>query len=258
MAAYTLLDYIQAVASSLDSDEVNSYDDSVESLQIANIIKTVYNDVQARADLPEHFTLFELTASGDNTKPVLMTRPSTVTAIEWIQYNKVATGDTDPIFEDINFLPINEFVQMQDRLLVSATNVASFEQIIGSEADSITFIYRNDKAPTYYTTFDDYTLIFDSFDTAVDTTLQKTKTRCYGRKDQSFTMSNNFVPFLDRDLSTLLLNEAKVLAFSELKQVGHDVAKQWAQRGWTKMQKAKRGVNQDRNELDRAPNYGRK
>lgn len=239
----------------MDSDEVNSITDTTESLQVSHIVKTVYNDIQARLDLPEHYTLFELNASGDNTQPILMTRPSDVISIEWVQYNKVLTGDTDPLFQDVVFKPLNEFLAITDSLLVSDSTVESFDYTIGS--DDITFIYRNDKAPNYYTTFDDLTMIFDSYDSAVDTTLQKTKTRCYGRKDQTWTMSNSYVPFLDRNASTLLLNEAKVLAFAELKQMGHDVARQWANRSWVKSQKDKRGIDINRSELDRLPNYGR-
>lgn len=256
MSEYTLLDYVQTILSSMDSDEVNSYDDTVESLQVANIVKTVYNDIQARVDLPEHHTLFELNASGDATKPVLMTRPDDVMSIEWIQYDKVMDGDTNPIYTEIKFLPIDEFLRRTDQLDVDATEVESFDLAI--DADDITFKYRNDTGPSYYTTFDDDHIVFDAYDSTVDTTLQKDKTRCYGRKEQSFEMSNTFVPFMDRDLQTLLLNEAKVLAFAELKQMGHDVARQWANRGWVKSQKSKRGIDQNRSELNRLPDYGRR
>lgn len=257
MSEYTLLDYVQTILSSMDSDEVSNITDTTESLQVAHIVKTVYNDLQARLDLPEHYTLFELTASGDNTQPVLMTRPSDVVSIEWVQYDKVLTGDTDPVYTRVEFKPLDEFLKLTDALAVSDTTVESFDYTT-DDGSSITFIYRNDKGPDFFTTFDDYTLIFDSYDSDVDTTLQKTKTRCYGRKDQTFTLSNSFVPFLDRDASTLLLNEAKVLAFAELKQMSHDIARQWAQRGWVKSQQTKRGIDNNRNELDRAPNYGRR
>ena len=256
MSSYTLLEYVQTILSALDSDEVNNYNDTTESTQVAHIVKTVWNDINNRADLPEHYQLFELTASGDNTKPTLMTKPSDVDTIIWIEYNKVISGDTDPLYQPVSFMPLDEFFAMQDSLRVSDTTVGSWDQTLDS-SDSITFIYRNDKAPDYYTTWNDTTLIFDSYDSAVDTTLQKTKTRCYGKKDQTFTMSNSFVPFADRDMSTLLLNEAKVLAFAELKQMGHDVARQWAARNWAKLNKSKRGIDNLRNELDRVPNYGR-
>lgn len=255
MAEYTLLDYTQTILSAMDSETVNSYSDTVESIQVANVIRSVYNDLQSRLDLPEHFTLFELTASTDSTQPVLMTRPSDVMTIEWIQYDKVVDGDTDPFYQDVTFLALPEFLRRMNSLNVSDTEVDSMTITQGT--DTLTFLFRNDRAPTYYTTFDDRTIVFDSYDSTVDTTLQKTKTRAYGKKDQTFTMNDAFVPFLDRDLSTLLLNESKVLAFAELKQDQHMVAKQWANRGWTKVQKSQRGINHTQTELDRAPNYGR-
>src|SRR5688572_11636368 len=123
MPSYTLLDYVQTIASSLDSDEVNSYDDSVESLQIANIVKTVYNDIQARADLEEHFDVFELTASGDAAKPILMFRPDDVSSILWLKYNKIADGEVNPRWEDIIFMPVDEFINFTYQLLPSEGNV---------------------------------------------------------------------------------------------------------------------------------------
>ena len=256
MSEYTLLDYVQTILSSMDSDEVNNFDDTVESLQVANIIKTVYNDIQARVDLPKHYTLFELNASGSATEPVLMTRPTDVVSTQWVQYDRILDGDTNPVYTDVTFLPLDQFLRRQDALNVDDTEVDSLE--ISEGTDTILFKFQNDRGPSYYTTFNDETFVFDSYDNLVDTTLQKEKTRCYGKKEQSFSMANTFVPFLDRDLSTLLLNEAKVLAFAELKQMGHDVARQWASRGWVKSQKSKRGINHDQNELDRAPNYGKR
>lgn len=256
MSSYTLLDYVQAILSSMDSDEVNSFSDTIESGQVTRIVQTCYNDILARADLPEHYSLFELNASGDPDMPVLMTRPTDVLSLQWLKYNKIATGDTAPNWQPVAFLPVDQFQERQYMLNTDDDNVESFEYTSGS--DSLTFIFINDKAPDYYTTFNDATVIFDSHDILVDSTLQKTKTLAYGKKDQTFVSEDSYVPFLDPDMSTLLLNEAKVLAFSELKQVGHDVAKQWANRGWTKVQKSKRGINNERNELDRAPNFGRK
>lgn len=255
MAAYTNLDYTQTILSSLDSDEVNSISDTVESLQVANIIKTVYNDMQARMDLPEHKTLFELNASGDTAAPVIMYRPSDVLSIDWVQYDKILSTETDPNYQPVTFMPIGQFLVMTNSQNTDETWIDEVTLAVGS--DSVTFKYRNDTAPQYYTTFDDSTIVFDSFDSAVDATLQKNKTRCYGKKDQSFQMTDTFVPFLDRDLSTLLLNEAKVLAFAELKQTQHAVAGQWARRGWVKSQKSQRAIDVQ-SDFDRLPNFGRK
>lgn len=254
MATYTLLDYVQTILSSMDSDEVASISATVESLQVANVVKTVYNDIVSRTDLPEYNTLFELNASTDALKPVLMTRPEDVLHIEWIQYDCILDGDTTPNYVMIPFCPLAQFLQRVNSLDTDESNVGTMSLTIAS--DTITFPYRNDKAPEFYTTFDDHQIVFDSYDSAVDTTLQKEKTRCFGKKDQSFQMVDTFIPFIDRDLSTLLLNESKVLAFAELKQMGHDIAKQWARRGWIKSQKSREGIK-TLTDFDKLPNFGR-
>jgi hypothetical protein len=45
MAKMTLLEMTQDILSDMDSDEVNSINDSVESLQVAQIIKTTYFNI---------------------------------------------------------------------------------------------------------------------------------------------------------------------------------------------------------------------
>lgn len=258
MAAMSLLDYVQTIASSLDEDEVNSHSDTVVSLQIAQVVKTAWTQIQNRADLPEHYNIFELTASDTPSYPVIMYRPENVDSIEWVKYNTFTADNTNPLWKIIKFLPLDQFLIRMHNLQTTSAEVLTFQFPTGMDSDAIEIIYRNDIAPEYYTTFNDQTLIFDSFDAEVDDTLQKNKSLAYGHVETTFIMSDAFIPFQDADLSTLLLNEAKILAFAELKQVGHDVAKEWAMRSWTKLNKGKRGVDQNRDELSRAPNFGRK
>lgn len=86
MAQPTLLEIVQDIASSLSSDSVNSISDTPESLQIANIVKRTYYDLTARAELPEHYQLFQLNASGSTLQPTVMTCPSGLTRIDWVKY----------------------------------------------------------------------------------------------------------------------------------------------------------------------------
>jgi len=75
---YTLLELVQNILSSMDSDEVNSIVDTVEAQQVVAIVKTVYNDILTRGELNVQKTLFNLDASTISTKPVLMTKPVTL------------------------------------------------------------------------------------------------------------------------------------------------------------------------------------
>jgi hypothetical protein len=86
MATKTLLELTQDVLSSIDSDEVNSISDTVESMQIATIIKNKYYDILTRSNLPLDNQLFQLNPSNDSSLPVLMYVPAAVDHIEWIKY----------------------------------------------------------------------------------------------------------------------------------------------------------------------------
>ncbi len=82
---YTLLEIVQSVLSSMDSDEINSIDDTVESQQVVEIVKTVYDDIISRSDLNSNKTLFNLIGSTDPSKPTLMTRPEGIDRVDWLK-----------------------------------------------------------------------------------------------------------------------------------------------------------------------------
>src|SRR6185312_12537300 len=102
---YTLLQMTQDILSSMSSDEVNSISDTVESLQVANIIKQKYFDIINRVELPEHEQLVQLDPSLDETNPVLMFVPDGVSNIRWIKYfdSNVSDGTNPDDFQhDLN------------------------------------------------------------------------------------------------------------------------------------------------------------
>jgi hypothetical protein len=251
----TLLDYVQTIASALNSDEVNSISDTTESAQIALCVKTAYNSLVSRLNLPDHYQLFELNASTDSTKPTFMFRPSAAESILWIKYNSITLTETNTNFKPITFQPLDVFLDRMYQLSESESNVITIPHTV--EGSSLTFLCTNDANPVWFTTSDDSTIIFDSYLADVDTTLQSTKSLAYGKRAYSFSLSDDFIPFPDIETSALLLNEAKALAFLELKQQQHAEAKLTSRRLLVHGQKAKRAINNDRSELDRLPNYGR-
>lgn len=246
----TLLEIVQDILSSMDSFAVNSIDENDEARQVTTLVKRVYEDIVNQVDLPEHLDLFELNASGDNAKPTLMFKPSTVKRVEWLQYNVRRFTDDHDIYRDLEYMDPHDFIDRMNMLNTSADNVESFEHTIG--ADSITFMYKDDAPPSFYTVISDYTFVFDSYDAEVDTTLQKTKTRGYGVKvPAAFSISNSFVPDLDERQFALLFQEAKSLAFAELKQIRHDKAEKSISRLWMKVMAGYPNP-------PKTPNYGRK
>jgi hypothetical protein len=140
-----------------------------------------------------------------------------------------------------------------------ATEVGSFTVTTGL-SDSIDFFYRDDQAPTYYTTFDDETVIFDSYDSDVDTTLQKTKTVAYGLKSTTWTDSNSFTLPLDPQQFTILLKDAKAMAWEELRQTPNAAAAQQSRKARISAEKKKDRMNYNNKGYyyTKYPNYGRK
>lgn len=252
----TLLEIVQTVLSSLDSDSVNSIGDTDESLQVTSIVKDVYYDFITRIGFPEHKELFELEASGDPSKPLLMTRPSGVTSIDWIKYDKKPDDADSILYQDVTALDLNYFLERMYDLSSGDDNVVSFTHTI--EGSSISILGYNDRHPTYWSSFDDETIIFDSYYSDLDTTLQKNKSLCWGLTEPTFELSDSFTPDLDAQQFPTFIQEVKEQAFSELKQIPNSLAARKARRGNIVLQKRKRALPTEVSELDRLPNYGRR
>jgi hypothetical protein len=252
---YTLLDMVQIIGSSLDSDEINSIGDSVESMQIATIVKTSYYDIIERNNLPEHFDLVNLQSSADTAMPVVMYVPTDVSKVYWVKYNKATTDEPDLNMQELQYTSLEDFLKMTYELTPSDAEVFQMDMTING--NTIPILYRNDKHPEYYTSFDDKTFIFDSYDAAEDSYLVSNKTLAAAKMSIVFNMTDDFIPDLDESQFTLLLNEAKSLAWLELRQTQHPKAEINAKRAWQNAQISKVRVPGVR-DLDKLPDFGRR
>jgi hypothetical protein len=246
---YTLLEMVQNILTSMDGDEVDSIDDTAEARSIASIIRTAYFNIIARANLTEHQQMFGLNASGDNLLPVLMTKPSNVVRLDWIKYD-ISDNPLQPIYSYVTVLPLQQFLEMTHQLNLTESTVDSM--IVEGKQ----YLFKNDRAPTYATVLKDNSIIFDSYKNTLENTLQETKTQCFGLVSPTFSLIDTFIPELDELQFPLLLNEAKSMAFIELKQVENTNAQREAKRQWTSVQKTKelkRGSY-----FDQLPDFGRK
>lgn len=250
----TLLDIVQDILSSMDSTEVNSINDTVESQQVAKIVKSTYYDVIDRLQPAEHFSVFELEAT-DSTTPTVMTLPSDVDLLLWIMYDERGALETIPEYKKVYAKPLNEFIDDMYALDTTADEFDNFTYTFNGDSFDV-FCYNN-KSPDWYTVIDDDTIIFDSYDSSADVNLQNNKTLCYGKIRPSFTLSDLFTPNLDANQFTLLLNEAKRQCFMELKNTANPIVEQRAKRAWIRSQHNKKGAP-TRTQYDAYPNYGRK
>lgn len=252
----TLLDFTQDVLSSLGSDEVNSINDTLESQSVSKIIRRSFYNIVDRRELKNKKEMFSLEAYGDSTKPTLMTKPSDVRNIEWVKYDAQTIANPIITYKLIYYMEPDEFLSSMNNLREGDSTVTVFTHLV--DTSTIKFLIKNNQAPNFYTSFNDNTLVFDAYDNTVDSTLQKSKTQCYGEKLFTFTMTDVFIPPLTDEQQNLLLNEAIALAWVELKQSPNPKAEFNIRKGWIRQQHTSQTVPNKIDALSRAPNYGRK
>lgn len=166
---------------------------------------------------------------------------------------------TPPGYKYVTILPTMQFIDYINSFNPSDYNVYSFTFSDNSNGynGSYKLYYRNDHTPTYCTILSNYYVIFDSYDSTQDGTLQSSKTMALGNIIPLFEMNDTFIPDLSEEQFQLLLNEAKALAFYELKQQPHDLAIQETKRGWSSIQKRKAVTNRP-TYFDEIADYGRR
>lgn len=250
---YTLLDMTQQILSSMDSDEVNSIDDTVESLQVANIIRQCYYDMAADLNLPIHERIIQLTASGVVSRPCIMSIPENVITIEKIYYDVRKDGTTTPDYRLLEQVSLAEFIERNLQLRnQSSTDVGT--QVFPNDGTNTTFFYKKLKAPEIYASVGGGFIVFDGLDTLVDSTLQTSKTLVHAHRWPSFSMTDAFYPELDPSQFPMLLQKAKTRAFKELKQ--QDNAESVREERNQKIAYQKR--KDSRTGFDKVPKFGRK
>lgn len=238
----TLLKMVQNILSDMDSEEVNSISDSNEAEQIAQVIETTYYNLIATRIIPEHSQVIKLTSFSSSARPTHFSFPTRVKNIEFLDYN-VSKEVGGVSYKRMKYLTPDEFFGLIDNRDSLASNV---KQVADAISDS-TLLIRNDVMPAYYTSFDDDTVVFDSYDKTVDSTLTSAKTRAYGIKYPTFdSFTDSFVPDIDETMFPFLLAEAKSTAMSLFKSGSDPKIEQSARRQKSYIQNDMRKVNAGR------------
>jgi hypothetical protein len=254
---YSLLEMVQLILASMDSDEVNSIGDTVESLQVANMARSVFYDICVDMNFPSYETLFQLEPSGDPDKPVLMTVPTTlVRNVKWVKYDNIDTvlGETNANYCDVTLMDFSDFLERQRGLRNGTSNVGQMDVV--TKGETFKFMYMTNAFPLYYTCINDNTFIFDSYRSDIDMTLKKSKTMCMGMQYEIFLLEDSFVPNIEPDQFSYFINKLKVRAFNEIKQVENKEATAETRRQKIVQQKRKRQVPRIA-EVYKVARYGR-
>lgn len=220
----TLLEIVQDVLNDLDSDKVNSISDTVESEQVASIVKSCYFELIGNRNWPHLKKLFQLEHSGNLSRPNYLAIPVLLKELVFFRYEMQKSGGKIET-RDVKFKHPDDFLRYVSGRDSTQDNIETIVDVSGSK-----LLIVNDKAPTYWTTFDDFYIVTDSYDKAVDDTLQKTKTQCLGYMHPEWVHADTAIPDLPAEAFPALVTEVKSTAFVALKQMANQKAEQKASR----------------------------
>jgi hypothetical protein len=235
MAKMTLLEMTQDILNDMDSDNVNSIDDTVESAQVAQIVKTTYFRIASQRDWSWLRSISSLTGLADTNNPTKMLIPATVNKVLWVKYNK----------KDVCYMDPKSFKDMIDMRTVQADVV-----------DANGYVINRD--PLYWTTYDDTYIHFDGYDLDVESTLQTSKAVIYAVTAPTWTHNDSFTPTMPEKFFPVLLSDAKGTAFLALKQQANAKEERIAKVGHSRMQNESWRVDDGESKTNTDVNYGRK
>lgn len=180
---------------------------------------------------------------------------------DWLISQQGPTSFSAPGYKDVRIMGIGDFIRMTNSFDRTESDVNTFEFTINENATgnpmSFSFNYKNDIQPRHCCIINNYYVIFDSYDNTQDSTLQSNKTMGMGWVTPVFQMEDTFTPDIDDQRFALLLNEAKALAFFEIKNQPHPKAEKETVRQLASYQKYKSVANKP-NYFDQLPDYGRR
>lgn len=252
MAKPTLLDLVQDILSDADGDQVDSISDTIESDQCARVIRDVFRNITDLYDFDYHEGIKQLTATSSST-PTIMERLENMHSVEWVMYDKRNSAGASQDYQYVHYMQPEEFVARTSKREASDSTVETMTLDSGHE-----LLIRNDKAPTYYTFLQGYEdFVFDSYNSALETNLQQSKSLCYATTKPDLTLSDAAVIDLPRHLFTLLRNWSRVLFFDLYKGGATREMEQMKRRSQVRAQRHKRIAEQDHGNQT-GPDFGRK
>ena len=202
----TLLEMVQRILESRDMQLVNSIFDTREAVQVANIIKECYIHLLYVREIKAQNTLLSFDSLSDLQHPTYFKFKDDIAQIDLFKYY----DKENEKYIDLQLLQPKDFLDRSLNLNPTKENVT---QVV--DPSGITFNVYNDRAPQYWTSFDDVHVVLDAWNKEVEDTVEETNTVAYGIKIPEFKIEDTFVPDLAPQHFSYLLSKAKVMTAME-------------------------------------------
>ena len=222
---YTLLEIVADIINDMDGDFISSINDTDEAVQVAQIVKTTYQAIMSNRNWPHTARVLNITPYADSALPTHARYEDDVKEIISVYYDVRQATDDRLNYRQIKYLDPDDFLRNLNR-----RNSTDVNSVVVLDPSGVKLIISTNKAPEYYTSFDDTTVVFDSYDSAIDSTIQGSKTQIRAYVIPPFEITDTFVPDLPDEAVILLIEESKSKAMFKLKQTQDIKAEQEAGR----------------------------
>lgn len=222
---YNLLEIVSDILNDMDSDFIHDINDTDEGVQVAQIVKTTYQAMMSNRNWPHTARAINITPFTDNNFPTHVTVPDNVKELISVFYDIKKIGETRLNYRQIRYMEPDDFLRY-----TNTRNSDDINSRVIVDQSGVKIIILTNKAPEYYTSFDDSVMIFDSYDSVVDSTIQANKSQVRAYIIPAFEIENDFVPDLPDEAFSLLIEESKSKAMFKLKQMQDVKAEQEAGR----------------------------
>jgi len=206
----TVLQYVQAALSVMDSDEVDSVSDTTEATQVAELFYDVYYELVNRQEWSFLRGALQLTASGDTSTPTKVIIPEDAKRVRLVTYNIDTAGGYQR--RELVYLDPETFMRR------FSGGQAAGNRLLVTPAPGLQFYVNVDRMPSFWTAFDDEFIWLDSYDTSIESTIQTAKLGCFGDRIPTLVIEDAYTPELPVHMIPLLqhtLNQAAMQTFKQ-------------------------------------------
>jgi len=227
----TLLQIVQKTLEALNLDEVNSISDSPDAEQVAQIAQDAYYDLLNQSEWPHTIRLEQLESIASSERPNYLRIPDEVTRIDDFKYDRTETDSDDlPVdliqISTVKWCPPVDFLRMTQ---ARNTEIAEIRTI--TDFNGVRFHIYQDRAPQFWTSFDDKYVVCDAFNSDVESTLQGNKSQALMKWIEDVVIADDTMISAPSHFFQTWLAETKSTAFIYMKQEVSAKDEQRARRG---------------------------
>lgn len=163
----------------MDSEDVGATDETIESQQVLTEIEFVFYDFLTKNDWLFPKQLIQLARPGSLTasEPNYLAIPDDVWNIHQVRYDITDTNDNHTKIKTIDYKDPESFLKLVQNRNETNSNI----EIVKSKDAGVEMFIVNDDDPDWWTSFDDEFLIFDKYNSNVDSTLQNSKSQALAK-----------------------------------------------------------------------------